>query len=196
MQAVVLRIQKQVSLPPSPDPIHRAPVTTRGPPASTRGRCRLVHPSGGLGRYTQHVPKFLATNRRHDAMTRVDLDDSASGPFPAGLGHGHIHGGLTSVLPPGRSERDGDRRHGRQRPRLSCLVPPVLHMHRQRRHLQLVHLPHRAGGRRPRHRHRRLAEPPRPRHQLTITRKPPTPRPRAAARDCPQKLFLSSYLTF
>jgi hypothetical protein len=126
------------------------PIPSTAPPSRHVARRRpragvVVLSIRRVGRYTQHVPKFLATNRRHDAMTRVDLDDSASGPFPAGLGHGHIHGGLTSVLPPGRSERDGDRRHGRQRPRLSCLVPPVLHMHRQRRHLQLVHLPHRAG---------------------------------------------------
>lgn len=198
MQAVVLRIQKQVSLPPSPDPIHRAPVTTRGPPASTRGRCRLVHPSGGPVHPTRsQVPRHEPPSRRDDARRPRRLGFRSipcwAGPRP--------HTWWANICSPAREEGEGrDRRHGRRRPRLRrwrcCLVPPVLYMRRQRRHLQPVHLPHRAGGRRPRHRHRRLAEPPRPRHQLTITRKPPTPRPRAAARDCPQKLFLSSYLTF
>lgn len=101
VQTMVLRIQNQVPLPPSPDPIRwpipSHPIPSTAPPSRHVARRRpragvVVLSIRRVGRYTQHVPKFLATNRRHDAMTRVDLDDSASGPLPAGLGHGHMVG--------------------------------------------------------------------------------------------------------
>jgi hypothetical protein len=144
------RIPNQVSLPPSPDPIrwpipshpiHRAPVTTRGPPASTRGRCRLVHPSGGPVHPTRsQVPRHEPASRRDDARRPRRLGFRSipcwAGPRP--------HTWWANICSPARDgrERDGTGDNGRRRPQLLlCLVPPVLHMRRQRRHLQRTDAP-------------------------------------------------------
>lgn len=185
VQAVVLRIQKQVSLPPSPDPIHRAPVTTRGPPASTRGRCRLVHPSGGPVHPTRsQVPRHEPPSRRDDARRPRRLGFRSipcwAGPRP--------HTWWANICSPAREEREGrgpatwTTTTSAVMPSASCAAhaPPT---------------PPSATG-----------APSSPRWAVaaratvtgaslsrlglvTITSKPPTPRPRAAARDVAPKTF-------